>query len=174
MLLNILFFDILKYYFLLYINNMSFNQSKTNLIELTLSNNNRTITNLPLWQKQLWVELIQRNAKESWPYEMIIEEYNALRENYRKLEEQYDKIKDSGEKNVKLGDSITLLENNIEILKADNESLKRENIEKQKSYEKIKEENANLLNSIIKAREIEAFLQNKILELEIQIQKLQK
>jgi hypothetical protein len=151
---------------------MSLDQHKNNLVELSLSN--KTILNLPSWQKQLWIELIQRNAKESWPYETIIKEYTILRDDYCKLQEQYEKIKDSGTKNVKLGENVLSLQSEIIALKCDNESLKRENIEKHILYEKIKEENSNLLNSILKAKEIEALLQNKILDLEIQIQKFNK
>jgi hypothetical protein len=145
---------------------MSSNQQKNNLIELSLSN--KTISNLPSWQKHLWIELMQRNAKESWPYETIIKEYTKLREDYYKLQEQYEKIKDSGSKNTQLGETLLSLQSEIISLKRDNESLKRENIERHIFYEKTKDENLSLLNSILKAKETEAQLQNKILELEMQ------
>jgi hypothetical protein len=147
---------------------MSLNQIN-DLLEITFLNN--MLLNLPLWKKHLWIELLMQNANGLWPYENIIKEYSKLREDYYHLQEQYDKIKNSGILNSKLNDTIIALQNENIILKRDNETLKREIIEKQNIYEKTKEENVNLFDRILKTKELEAHYQNKILELELHIQK---
>jgi hypothetical protein len=126
--------------------------------------------NIPEWQKQLWIELMQKTAKETWSYEKIIKEYSNLRQEHYKLQEQYEKIKDSGSKNIKMEENILDLKSENNFLKSENNSLKNENIQIKLFYEKIKDENTNLLNSLLKAKELEAELQNKIFELEMKIQ----
>jgi hypothetical protein len=126
---------------------------------------------LPDWQKNLWIGLIYKNAKESWPHENIIKEYIFLRDEHYKLKKKYDDIKESGMKYIKLEENLLSLKSEINLLKHENESLKSENIEKTSSYNKIKAENNNLLNSMLKSKKLEAELQNKIFDLELKLKK---
>lgn len=139
-------------------------ENKKKLIDMFLPN--KEIERIPDWQKQLWMELISRNAKESWPYEKIINEYSALRESYCNIQNQYEKIKDSGEKNVVLNENISQMKSKINEIIMENKSLRNENQEMKINHNKIIEENSDLLNQILKAKDIEAELQDKILELE--------
>jgi hypothetical protein len=140
------------------------NNNKKKMIDTFLPY--KEIEKIPEWQKQMWIELMSRNAKESWPYEKIINEYTALRESYYNIQDQYEKIKDSGEKNVILNDNISTIKNKFNEIKMENESLRKETGEIKLCCEKIKNENAELLNQLLKAKDIEAELQDKILELE--------
>jgi hypothetical protein len=135
------------------------------LIEITFQNQD----DFPEWKKNLWIELIQKNSKEMWPYEKIIKNYINLRNANDNLHKDNKRLRDLGIKNDELEYMLISLRNENTVLKQENESLKNENDEKNKLYNKIKGENSVMVNSLLRAKEIESELHNKIFELELQI-----
>lgn len=139
-------------------------ENKKKMIDMFLPH--KEMERIADWQKQIWMELLSRNAKESWPYEKMIEEYSALRESYYNIQEQYEKIKDSGERNIVLNENINNMKKKINEMVMENQSLRNENNEMKNNHNKLKDENNNLLNQVLKAKDVEAELHDKILELE--------
>ena len=122
--------------------------------------------NIPEWQKRLWVETIQRNAKDAWAYEKIVKEYINIREKYYDLNEKFENLKDIGTKYNKMEETLADMKKINRELKAENECLQTDNKEKTLQFDKLKNENTNLIESLLQANEKEVELQNKIIELE--------
>lgn len=122
---------------------------------------------IPDWKKELWVNLIKKEAEENWIYEKLAVEYEKLFEKYILLKNENNELIKCRQRFFDLNIEIETLKRENNKLKNENISIMSENIEKNKSFSKLKDDNEKLIESLLESKEKESELQNKIFELEM-------
>lgn len=114
------------------------------LYNMIMNVENMKYNDIPEWKKNLCVNYICRNAKETWGFEKIVNEYSKLQMMYDKLENEYLKV---------MNININEIQKMNTLLKEENDSLRDEINEKNIICDKLKLENDNLINTIIALKE---------------------